>query len=568
MFLKNLVIKKGDEIIRNILFHKGANLIIDETPENNKQQTGNNVGKTTVLRLIDYCLGSKGDSIYKDTEFKDKSNTEVKNLLENPTTIIQLVLKKDMDNHESEEIIIERNFSKKKDKVLRIDKKDIPSHSKFCQQLKEIIYHSNLDTPSFRQIIARNIRDEKDKLSNVIKIWPYATKEQYESIYLFWLGIEIQDLDKKREITDKVNLEKRLQQRLASEHSSSQIEQTLLVLNKDIERLEDKKSAFNIEPDHLQKIKIIDEKRNDINNINTKLSSLKIRRALILESKQKLEKDIAHIDVKKIKHVYEQAKQLNPSIQKTFEETVTFHNQMIVNKIEYITKEFPQLDNDILLLERKHQALLDEESKYADLIKKQQFMQELEHIIKELNHVHEQKGQYEEKRQRLDACKQNIKKYNQELDTMNEKIGSKGEEIKRKVAIFNQYFSELSHNLYEEKFILSADSNEEKGRKSYQLNISSIENPGIGKKKGQIAAFDLAYIQFADELEINCPHFILHDQLETVHENQLLNVLENIVPKINCQYIVPILKDKLPKNLDIAKYEILKLSQNNKLFKL
>ena len=60
MFLKRLDIQNNDSIIRSINFHKGINLIIDETQTSDKKESGNNVGKTTVLRLIDFCLGGKG----------------------------------------------------------------------------------------------------------------------------------------------------------------------------------------------------------------------------------------------------------------------------------------------------------------------------------------------------------------------------------------------------------------------------------------------------------------------------------------------------------------------------
>lgn len=109
----------------------------------------------------------------------------------------------------------------------------------------------------------------------------------------------------------------------------------------------------------------------------------------------------------------------------------------------------------------------------------------------------------------------------------------------------------------------------DKNEKGFELNISTISgNPGTGKKKGQIAAFDLAYIQFADKLGINCLHFILHDQIENVHDNQITSLLNEIVSNINCQYLLPVLKDKLPNNIDIEKYKILSLSQEDKLFRI
>ena len=54
MFIKSLKISSPTEIIRDIPFYNGLNLIIDNTPVTNKIQTGNNVGKTTVLKLIAY----------------------------------------------------------------------------------------------------------------------------------------------------------------------------------------------------------------------------------------------------------------------------------------------------------------------------------------------------------------------------------------------------------------------------------------------------------------------------------------------------------------------------------
>ena len=91
---------------------------------------------------------------------------------------------------------------------------------------------------------------------------------------------------------------------------------------------------------------------------------------------------------------------------------------------------------------------------------------------------------------------------------------------------------------------------------------------GKGKKKGQIAAFDLAYIKYAEEMELEYLHFILQDQIENVHDNQISLLLQNIVSKINCQYILTVLRDKLPSDIDADKYKIISLSQDDKLFKV
>ena len=67
MFIKSLSISDEVNFIREIKFHKGLNLIVDES-EN--QITGNSVGKTTVLKLVDICLGADPKEIYIDHETK------------------------------------------------------------------------------------------------------------------------------------------------------------------------------------------------------------------------------------------------------------------------------------------------------------------------------------------------------------------------------------------------------------------------------------------------------------------------------------------------------------------
>ena len=60
MFIEKLKISTKYETIREMTFHTGMNLIIDNTPLTaDLKSTGNNVGKTTVLKLIYFCLGEK-----------------------------------------------------------------------------------------------------------------------------------------------------------------------------------------------------------------------------------------------------------------------------------------------------------------------------------------------------------------------------------------------------------------------------------------------------------------------------------------------------------------------------
>ena len=144
-------------------------------------------------------------------------------------------------------------------------------------------------------------------------------------------------------------------------------------------------------------------------------------------------------------------------------------------------------------------------------------------------------------------------------------FNSKDDLIQKRITLFNNYFTKISNKLYGEEYLLSTQKNE----KGYDLIVTNIEgNPSTGKKKGQIAAFDFSYILFAEEIEIKHIHFILHDQLENMHDNQLSTILIDLANSINCQFILPIVTDKIPSELDIEKYIILSLSESDKLFKI
>ena len=103
MFIKSLSITSGPKVIREIGFHNGLNLIVDES-EN--QITGNNVGKTTVLKLVDFCLGADKKNIYVDPETKRDVYKLVKDFLTERKVLITLTLTSDLDNENATEVVV------------------------------------------------------------------------------------------------------------------------------------------------------------------------------------------------------------------------------------------------------------------------------------------------------------------------------------------------------------------------------------------------------------------------------------------------------------------------------
>jgi uncharacterized protein YydD (DUF2326 family) len=566
MFLESLKIFNRDSLIREIYFHKGINLIVDETPESfPKTVTGNNVGKTTVLRLVDYCFGGDGKNIYQDTEFKKQPNTFVEKFLKENDIIIETSLVSDLSNPNSERVTIRKNFQQRSKKLQEVNGENITNNNDFDKELKKLILRSEVDKPTFRQIISKNIRDEKNKMTNIVKVLSsFASSEVYEALYLFWLGIDTNELDQKQKLSESKKREENFQKRLKKEGELSLIQQQLTFINNKLEELSAKKKLFVINEDYGKDIEELNITKVALNSASTLLSRLEMRRELIIESKSELEQEYSLVDTTQVKLLYERANSLIQNLQVSFEDTVKFHNDLLNEKLKFITKELPNIEEQIIAVKSKIIGLQRTEKILTLKVEKSGFTDDLESIIVELNKLSEKKGGLEEQKRLWESSIEKLKSIELELESINEGINSSDDLIQNRITAFNKYFSEFSNKLYGEYYLLSTQQTE----KGYDLIVTNIEgNPSTGKKKGQIAAFDFAYLQFADNLDISCLHFVMHDQLENIHDNQINTIVE-VANQLNGQYIVPILRDKVPSDIDIRKYEVVSLSQTDKLFRI
>ncbi len=571
MFIKNLRIESVMEVIRDIRFHPGINLIVDETPKSEEQLTGNNVGKTTVLKLVDFCLGANRKIIYTDPENSKEKYDLVKDFLVENEVLITLILVKDFYSKDKHSIIIERNFLTGNKAIRRINGKQEKAKD-FDSRLQELIIPEHKsEKPTFRQIISHNIRYKDENINNTLKtLSKYTTDLEYETLYLFLLGCKFDEGAKKQIIAEKISQEIAYKNRLEKKQTKNAYEIALSILNDEIEKLNEKKLSFNLNEDFESDLQKLNEVKCEINKISSTVSKLKIRKNLIIDAEKNLNENISNIDLKQLEIIYNQATNNISGIQKTFEDLVKYHNDMILEKIRFITQELPELEDEINKYEIKLKQKLKAEKEISIKLTKEKSFEELEKIIKELNDKYRQKGEMESIISQLNEVESNIKKYQNELDTIEDILFADNFERKlmKQVKKFNKYFSQVSEELYGEKYALTYDKavNTKTGQQFFKFS-SFNANLSSGKKQGEILCFDIAYTMFADEEGISCLHFLLNDKKELMHDNQLLKVAEYIENK-NIQLVISFLKDKLPKELDLDDNIILKLSQDNKLFRI
>jgi uncharacterized protein YydD (DUF2326 family) len=569
MFIKSLLISTPNKIIRDITFRRGLNLIVDQTP-GEATGTGNNVGKTTVLRLIDFCLGKDADSLYKDPENKKGVYTKVKDFLINQRVMITLTLVDDLDTP-TVEIEINRNFLSKKERVYTINDKEVPSVKAEMEKMlmNSVFPNVSIDKPTFRQIISHNIRYDDLRLSNTLKTLDiYTRDDEYEVLYLYLFGCNYDEGSRRQELLIGIQNEENFKKRLEKQETKSAYKSALDVIEGDIEKLNEQKSSLNINPDLDKDLLALNETKTKLNRVSADITALSIRRDIITDTQNDFASKKFDSDLSQLKLIYEQASALIPDLQKTFDDLVQYHNQMLENKIKFISEELPELNRRIESKNSELESLRATEKDLSGKVVSSDTFEDLEHIINSLNSLYQTKGKYESIIAQINEIDQALESMKSELGGIDKGLFSSDFQAKvdAQLSKFNKIYASVSNEIYDEKYAIKYDIATKRGQKSYKFSTIDT-NFSSGKKQGEISCFDIAYTLFADLENIPCLHFLLNDKKELIHGNQLIKIAE-IAQRENIQFVASILEDKLPLPLKNEDYYIVKLSQQHKLFNI
>lgn len=552
---------------REILFRKGINLIVDESEG---QITGNNIGKTTVLKLIDFCLGAEKKHIWEDPESKKEVYSLVKNFLIDNNVVIVLELSPDLNGSDTDDIIIHRNFLSRSKIIRKINDQEY-TEDEFEPKLKELIFKDvETEKPSFRQIISHNIRYKDLSLNNTLKTLDgYTADTEYETLYLYLLGCDFRKGNDKQLIVQKLKQEESFKRRLEKIQTKSAYEAALSIINTEIDNLKERKSNLNLNKEFEKQLNELNQVKYSINQISSSINKLSIRKDIIVESKAELNQQVTKIDLDQLELIYEQASDKIGELQKSFEDLVDYHNKMIKERIAFVGEELPKIERGLNTLNSQLSEELRKEEQLSNSISKTDSFQELEDLISKMNTKFQRKGEYENKLESIVEVETIINELKVELKEINEILFSDDFEkiVKNQINKFNKYFSAISNSLYNEQYALKYDiKTNRQGQRVYKFSAFNT-NFSSGKKQGEISCFDMAYINFARENNIPSLSFLLNDKKELMHDNQLIKIAR-LAKKQNIQFVASILKDKLPAELNNEEYFVVRLSEKDKLFRI
>lgn len=568
MRIEKLIVRKTypkNEEIRTITFKQnGLNLIVDNT-KIDSEESGNNVGKSTAIKIIDLCLGAKEvREIYYDSD-TNSENIDIKNFLTTNKVQAELVL---FDSNHNK-IKLKRDLFRNGKKYIDDTEKN---ESEFWNYLKARIFDLNEPSPTFRQLIPKFIRLSQTSEDNIIKFLPVAVaKSTYNTIYCFLFRLMQTDLiskadDIRNQLSECRNTSRSLE-KSKSITSLSMLKQKESLIENDLHDYQEKRKKFSYMETYKEELKKKHDISNTIEEIQGKIQLLDFEIATITESIESLSNSQSNIDISTLKRIYEEAKCYIPALQKEFQDVINFHNAMIQNRIDFIQSQLDKKQDLYQQYSQKLDSLLEEKKQITIEVLDEGLLDELNVMNQRIENLNFQKGEVTQAI-KLFEDQENLKnKLLNELDAINKKIDDF--EIDDKLRAFNEIFAQYCANLYGEKYLL-AYNREWQQENKFPVTVDSLGgNIGIGKKKAVIVAFDLAYMQYTASTGIPSLQFVIHDKMETTHINQLRTIFD-LCKTINGQYIIPILRERIDtvdaEIIDNAK--VLELSESDKFFRV
>lgn len=221
MRIEKLIIRETEpmvRIIREIKFNaQGLNLIVDNTSET-KEASGNSIGKTTCIKVIDLCLGARSTrDIYYDSD-TNSENEVIKEYLGNSKVQAELIL----FNSKDKKISLKRDLYPKGKRYI-----DDTSYKEeeYWEELKKILFNLEEKNPTFRQLIPKFVRVDNTSAEGMIKFLPVMTKKDvYDVVYSFLFGLYSNKLvEEKAEINKKLSECKKILETLEKSKSISSL---------------------------------------------------------------------------------------------------------------------------------------------------------------------------------------------------------------------------------------------------------------------------------------------------------------------------------------------------------
>lgn len=568
MKLSKLYSDKPD-VFEPVEFVAGLNVVMAEIrlPENRKKDT-HNLGKTTLGRLLDFCLLSGKDSnlflfkhldlfepfvFFLEVELEDASFVTIRRSVADATKI-------SFKKHEAGR----QDFSELS--LSEWDHRDIPL-KRAKELLDGLLDWRALKPWSYRKVLGYLLRSQED-FRDVFHLHKFASKHaDWKPFLAHLLGFDAKLLSehyqKAQELSDKQDIEQTIKKELGgSIEEIGKIEGILLLKQKDAEKKQELLDAFDFRTLDKERTKrIVDEIDERIATLNTERYSLSHNRKKVLAS---LEEDQILFDPDEAQRLFEEAGvSFKGQIKKDFQQLIAFNRAITEERRGYLQEERAEIEAELKRVNTELNALGKKRSdmlsflsgtdifaKYKELSDE---MVTLRADIKTLESQRDYLRRLQELRAEIRALTEDRNHLQAQIEVDVEKRNSDQESLFSTIRVF---FSEIVDEVIDRKALLSVALNqychmEFKAEILDEAGNATSADLGHTYRKLLCIAFDLAVLRA--HLDVEFPRFVYHDgvfeSLDDRKKENLLTVLRQHA-ELGLQPIITLIDSDLPSRAD------------------
>ncbi|ANY89639.1 TPA: DUF2326 domain-containing protein [Pseudomonas putida] len=564
MQLIKLSVFDGSEEIRTIQFKDGINIIT------NLGETGNQIGKSTSLRALAFCLGGKSEPLWKDPD-NNKVNEKVKDYLTKGDVKFELTLRVASINHQITRVLSRKMGSLRESiKIIStIDGVVYKSNAGFTRELPRIFGYTR-EQPSFNSIRSKFFRTNRTTSNNTLAyLHTYTSDNDYDLIYAYLFDFEF--IDSVRQINlieQQIQLEDNRIRTLLGGLPLANRQEEIQLIDLKISELQIKEDEYDIFESQSYAIAELRESRRSVAALTSRIVKLETKLYYNNKTIERYKNNLVELNVGEITSLYNEAKSLVPNLSKTLEETIEFHNSIMSRKAAYVEEMSAETADELDTLRMSLARLIsDEQSKVKDL-SRDSHVSGLILVEKQMQDLREARGRLAYVISEVEVSNKRIKDLLTTVDGVKRSIAVHYSDLNSKLKVFNEAYVDITKRLFvthHNELTVSAGRD---GKADFKITNEEL-NTGDGVPRAAAMAFDMSYVYFVNKFKSRLPAFTAQDYLEVVDEDKLIKLFDFANEK-KIQTIAAILNDKLG-GFDKKFLEantILELTKEEKFFKL
>ncbi|CAK3197228.1 hypothetical protein VCRA2120E126_120141 [Vibrio crassostreae] len=336
-----------------------------------------------------------------------------------------------------------------------------------------------------------------------------------------------------------------------------------------ISNLQEKEEDYELKGVHEDVLIKLRNIRKNISNLSTKIANLEVQLNYNQKTIDEYLSKSYEYNKEVITKIYEEASILIPNLERTYEESVNFHNSILNRKVEYVSDRMSSLEKEVEHLKLELNTNLSEEQYIFKSLTSQSNLGSFLLVEKEIQNEKEERGQVSYIINEIKTIEGTLINIDGKRNS-NAKILSKHmDNFETKLNSLNDSCKKISLSTFKD-FSLFFASNFDEYQKELKFSIVNADKIfGDGSPRAATMCIDMSFAKYAKDNALDLPHFTLQDYLESSDEDKLGSLFMTANSQ-SIQTVVSILNDKLYelKSYFDEKDTILILSQEDKFFGL